>query len=70
MIIWHVYNVSMVYPIIEPGDLTGSKRIANETVVAMNTSEARDQVAAKYGVSGSYPDVQFHIHELTRFNTI
>lgn len=62
MMILHVYNVSCF------DRMFGT--VYNETIVAMNTGEARDKLINKHPHLGraSVTDIVWHIHELTRFN--
>lgn len=58
--ILHVYQVTLANP--DTLDAT------TETVVAMNTAEARDQMIARYGVPAE--DAKrfvWHVHEVTKF---
>ena len=62
MIILHVYNVSCFDRMFGV--------TYNETIVAMNTGEARDQLIKKHEHLGraDFKDLTWHIHEITRFN--
>lgn len=70
MMILHVYNVSCAQ--------RSTGKIWNETVVAMNTAEARDALLKANNLpdapnylpyqESDWHDLVWHVHELTRFN--